>query len=237
MKITLEDIFGISTAVIYNPDLYKSVTSVSIDTRNIKTNSLFVAIKGKNFDGHNYINEAIKKGAAAIVVSNRKLASLDEINVPIISVKNTIFAYGELANIWRNKFGGKVISITGSNGKTTTKEMVSQILSSRYKVHKTTANNNNQIGVPLTILSTPKNTDFLILEHGTNHFGEIEYTARIAQPDYSLVTNIGSSHLEFLESKEKVLEEKISLFNHTKENGFVFLNNDDFSFAIQKKTL
>ncbi|MCB9247163.1 MAG: UDP-N-acetylmuramoyl-tripeptide--D-alanyl-D-alanine ligase [Ignavibacteriales bacterium] len=235
MKITLEDIFSLSTAVIYNPDLYKSVTSVSIDTRTIKKNSIYVAIKGKSFDGHNYIDEAIKKGAKAVVVNNRKLTQLENLNIPIISVRNTITAYGELANVWRNKFTGKVISITGSNGKTTTKEMIAHLLSAKYKVHKTLANNNNNIGVPLTILSTPPDTDFMVLEHGSNHIGEIEYTAKIAQPDYAIITNIGSSHLEFLHTKEKVLEEKIALFNNVKNDGSVFVNNDDKLLRSKKK--
>ena len=160
MKFTLEDIFNIPTAVIYEPDKYKSVTSVSIDTRSIKKNSLFVAIKGKNFDGHNYINEAVRKGASAIVAQYKKVNELDNIKVPIIAVRNTQTAYGEIAKIWRNKFSTKVISITGSNGKTTTKEILSHLLESKFKVHKTVANNNNQIGVPLTILSAPQNVDF-----------------------------------------------------------------------------
>lgn len=227
MKITLEDIFNIPSAVIYYPDKYKSVTSVSIDTRTIKKNSIFVAIKGDKFDGHNYVKEAVKKGANAIVVSNRKLKHFEDVTIPIISVKSTINAYAELAKIWRKKLSAKVISITGSNGKTSTKEIIAHLLSEKFSVHKTFANNNNQIGVPLTILSTPANTDFIVLEHGTNHFGEIEFTANIAQPDLALITNIGNSHIEFLESKEKVLAEKIQLFANRKENGFLFINTDD----------
>ncbi len=227
MRITLEDIFNLSTAVIYYPDLYKSVTSVSIDTRTIKKNSLFVAIKGKNFDGHNYVKDAIKKGATAIVVSNRKLNLLKNVTVPIISVRNTKIAYGELASIWRSKFKTKVISITGSNGKTSTKEISKQLLKEKYKVHSTYSNNNNEIGVPLTILTTPKNCEVLILEHGSNHFGEIEYTAKIAKPDYALITNIGNSHIEFLKNKNGVLKEKTALFNNVHENGKVLINNDD----------
>ncbi len=160
---------------------------------------------------------------------------MDFVDIPIISVKNTITAYGELANIWRNKFTGKVISITGSNGKTSTKEMIAHLLSSKYKVHKTVLNNNNNIGVPLTIFSSPKNADFIVLEHGTNHFGEIEYTAKIAQPDYALITNIGTSHIEYLESKEKVSKEKITLFNYVKNNGCVFINNDDPLLKSKKR--
>ncbi len=227
MKITLEDIFNLSTAVIYNPDLYKSVASVSIDTRTIKKNSLFVAIKGKNFDGHKYIKEAVKKGAAAVVVSNRKLNMIPNINVTIITVANTKKAYGELASIWRKKINAKVISITGSNGKTTTKEIITQLLKTKYKVHSTLSNNNNEIGVPLTILTAPKNTNVIVLEHGSNHFGEIEYTAKIAQPDFAVITNIGNSHLEFLKNKKGVLKEKIALFNNINNNGKIFINNDD----------
>ena len=115
MKITLEDIFNIPTAVIYYPDKYRSASSVSIDTRTMKKDSLFVAIKGKNFDGHNYVNQAVKNGAVAVIVSSRKLDEFDKIKIPIISVRNTIKAYASLAGIWRNKYKGKVISITGSN--------------------------------------------------------------------------------------------------------------------------
>jgi UDP-N-acetylmuramoyl-tripeptide--D-alanyl-D-alanine ligase len=235
MRITLEDIFNLSTAVIYNPDLYKSVTSVSIDTRTIKRNSLFVAIKGKNFDGHNYIKDAVKKGATAIVVSNRKLNTLDNINIPVISVRNTKTAYGELANIWRKKLKAKVISITGSNGKTSTKEITKQLLSAKYKVHSTYSNNNNEIGVPLTILTAPKNTEVVVLEHGSNHFGEIEYTAKIAQPDLALITNIGNSHIEFLKNEKGVLKEKIALFNNIKSDGKILINNDDKLLSIIKQ--
>lgn len=235
MHITLKDIFSIQSAVIYYPDRFKSVSSVSIDTRTIKKNSLFVAIKGKNFDGHNYVQEAISKGAIAIVVSNRKLSNFEKVKVPIISVNNTIDTYAELAKIWRNKLPAKVISITGSNGKTTTKEILAHLLSAKFKVHKTFANNNNKIGVPLTIFSTPPGTDFVILEHGTNHFGEIEYTAKIAQPDFGLITNIGNSHTKYLESKDKIFLEKSVLFKHIKNAGLVFINNDDRFLKRLKK--
>ena len=227
MKITLEDIFSIPTAVIYYPDKFKAVTSVSIDTRTLRKNSIYVAIKGKQFDGHNFVHDAITKGAKAIIVSNRKLNQFENVTVPIISVKNTINAYASLARIWRNKLNAKVISITGSNGKTTTKEILAHLLEAKYKVHKTAANNNNQIGVPLTILSAPLDTEILVLEHGTNHFREIEFTARVAEPDFALITNIGNSHIQYLESKEKILLEKSQLFQNIKTDGIVFINSGD----------
>lgn len=235
MKISLQDIFSIPTAVIYYPDLYKSVTSVSIDTRSIKKNSIYVAIKGSNFDGHDFVDEAVKKGAKAIVVRSRKLNRFDHLELPIISVRNTLDAYAELAKIWRNKNKAKVISITGSNGKTSTKEILTHLLSKKYRVHKTHANNNNKIGVPLTMLSALASTDYVVLEHGTNHFGEIEYTAKIAQPDYAMITNIGNSHIQYLGSKEKILSEKSKLFNEVNNNGIVFINNDDALIKRIKK--
>jgi UDP-N-acetylmuramoyl-tripeptide--D-alanyl-D-alanine ligase len=235
MKITLEDIFNIPTAVIYYPDRYKSVSSVSIDTRTIKKNSIYVALKGKNFDGHDFVEDAINNGAKAIVVNRRNLNRFDNVEIPIISVRNTLDALAELAKIWRNKLSAKVISITGSNGKTTTKDILAHLLRAKYKVHKTFANNNNQIGVPLTIFSAPNNTEYLVLEHGTNHFGEIEYTAKIAQPDYALITNIGHSHTKYLKSKDKILEEKSQLFNNLKMNGKVFINSDDELLREVKK--
>ncbi|MEE9429846.1 MAG: UDP-N-acetylmuramoyl-tripeptide--D-alanyl-D-alanine ligase [Melioribacteraceae bacterium] len=235
MQITLEDIFNIPTAVIYNPDLYKSVSSVSIDTRSLKKKSLYVAIKGERFDGHKYVEEAVSKGASAVLISNRKLKLFNKLSVPIITVQNTKKAYGELAHIWRNKLNAKIISITGSNGKTSTKEITRQLLSSKFRVHSTLANNNNDIGVPLTLFSTPRSTELVVLEHGTNHFGEIEYTAKIARPDIAIITNIGNSHIEYLKNKKGVLEEKLELFNNVKDGGKVLINNDDVLLAKQKE--
>ncbi|MEN8191941.1 MAG: UDP-N-acetylmuramoyl-tripeptide--D-alanyl-D-alanine ligase [Bacteroidota bacterium] len=228
MRITLNDIFNLSGSVIYNPDSFKAVTSVSIDTRTIKKNSLFVAIKGEKFDGHQFVNEAVKQGASALLISNKKLKQFDHLDLPIITVPNTTIAYGELAHIWRMKLNSKVISITGSNGKTTTKEILATLLSEKYKTEKTVANNNNHIGVPLTLFATKSSCEVLILEHGTNHFEEIKYTAQIASPDYSLITNIGDSHLEYLIDREGVYREKSALFDSTVEsNGTLFINNDD----------
>lgn len=235
MRITLEDIFNIPTVEIYYPDKYKAVSSVSIDTRSIRKNSIYVAIKGHKYDGHNFVNDAIKNGAKAIVINKRKLNQFEDVTIPIIAVKNTLEAYAELAKIWRNKLGAIVVSVTGSNGKTSTKEILAHLLEAKFKVHKTKANNNNQIGVPLTILSAPLNTEVLVLEHGSNHFGEIEATAKVAEPDFALITNIGNSHIQYLESKEKILEEKVQLFKNIKENGTVFINSDDLLIKSLKK--
>jgi UDP-N-acetylmuramoyl-tripeptide--D-alanyl-D-alanine ligase len=216
------------TAEIFNPDGYRAASSVGIDSRSVKKNSIFVAIKGEKFDGHKFVTQAINNGASSIVINRKKIKQFENLEIPIITVDNTFEAFGYLANVYRNKLGIKVISITGSSGKTSVKEMLFQLLSEKYSVCKTAANNNNHIGVPLTILSAKNSNDILLLEHGTNHFGEIEYTAKIAEPDYALITNIGNSHLEFLKNKAGVFKEKKSLFDETAmRNGKVFLNSDD----------
>ncbi len=228
IKITIEDLFSIPTSVIYNPDNYKPASAVVIDSRKVKKGALFVAIKGEKYDGHDFIFEAVEKGAAAVIINANKLKKFNSLDIPIITVNNTVKAYGTLANIWRNKLSAKVISITGSNGKTMVKEMIAVLLSEKFKVVKTEANNNNHIGVPLTIFNADENCQALILEQGTNHFGEIPYTAKISQPDYSIITNIGDAHLEFLKSREGIYKEKSALFEETeKRGGVVFFNMDD----------
>ncbi len=228
MKITLKDLFNLPGSEIVNPVNYKAVKKVLIDSRKIEKGSLFIAVKGEKFDGHDFVRDVIKKGASAVVIERKKYLQFKDLDVPLILVNDTTKAFGNLAYVWRNKLKAKVISLTGSAGKTTTKDMIATLLSEKFIVNKTLANNNNHIGVPLTIFNTTKDHDVLILEHATNHFGEIAYTTEIAQPDYALITNIGSSHLEYLKDKKGVLREKISLFETTvKGKGTIFINNDD----------
>lgn len=228
IKLTLDDLFNLSGSEIFNPDEFKPVEFVSIDSRNIKKNSLFIAIKGEKFDGHDFVKDAVASGTSAVLINKQKLNEYDRIDCVIITVDDTIKALGDIASIWRKKLTAKVIGITGSAGKTSTKEMLAELLSIKYKVNKTILNNNNHIGVPLTILNTNNKHDILVLEMGTNHFGEIDYSAKIALPDYALITNIGDSHLEFLKNRKGVLKEKEALFRVTAErNGWVFINNDD----------
>jgi UDP-N-acetylmuramoyl-tripeptide--D-alanyl-D-alanine ligase len=228
IRLNIEDLFDVPTAVIYSPDEFEEVTNVTIDSRNVKKKSLYVAIKGERFDGHNFVKSAIKNGASAVVVNKKKLADFDEINVPLITVKDTTKALGHIAKIWRKKLSAKVIAITGSSGKTTVKDMLADLLSEKYSVSKTYKNNNNHIGVPLTILNTNEKHEILVTELGTNHFGEIPYTSKIISPDYALITNIGTSHIRFLKNKSGVWREKSSLFDETiKNNGKLFINYDD----------
>jgi UDP-N-acetylmuramoyl-tripeptide--D-alanyl-D-alanine ligase len=230
--LTIEDFFNLKSAVIYNPDNFKTIRHVSIDSRNISNDCLFIAIKGDRFDGHDFVEKAASNGAAALLIEAKKLKKTDEVKIPVIAVEDSVKALGELAGVWRKKLSGysktKIIGITGSAGKTSTKEMAAMLLSTKYSVNKTVANHNNHIGVPLTLFSTNEKHDILVAELGTNHFGEIEYTANIALPDYAMITNIGDSHLEFLINKKGILKEKVALFKATaKMNGILFINDDD----------
>ena len=228
VHLNIEDIFNLPGSEIFEPDKLKNINYVSIDSRKIKPNTLFIALKGERFDGHNFAKDAIKNGAAAIVINKKRLNQFNDVKVPIVTVKDTKLALGDIARIWRKKIEAKIIGITGSSGKTTVKDMLAQLLSEKYKVNKTEANNNNHIGVPITILNTNETHQVLVAELGTNHFGEIPYTASILSPDYSLITNIGDSHLEFLKSRNGIWKEKSFLFEETIRNGGkVFLNYDD----------
>ena len=238
IHLNIEDIFNIPTTVIYNPDMFKSIYHVSIDSRNIKKNTLFIAIKGERFDGHDFIDEVVKKGAVAILVSKKNFRKIKDFDIPVITVKDTTIALGEVAKIWRSKLKTKIIGLTGSAGKTTTKEILATLLSEKFKVNKTVANNNNHIGVPLTILSTNEKHNVLVAELGTNHFGEIKYTASVASPDLALITNIGDSHLEYLKNRKGVFAEKSALLKETiNRGGKVFINNDDKILREFGKTL
>ena len=238
INLNIEDIFNIPTAVIYNPDVFKSVYHVSIDSRNIKKNTLFIAIKGERFDGHDFIDEVVKKGAAAVLVSEKNFKKIKDYEIPVITVKDTTIALGEVAKLWRSKLKTKIIGITGSAGKTTTKEILAALLSEKFNVNKTAANNNNHIGVPLTILSTNEKHNVLVAELGTNHFGEIKFTASVASPDLGLITNIGDSHLEYLGNRKGVFAEKSALLKETiNRGGKVFINNDDKILKAFGKTL
>lgn len=226
--ISAQEILNISGFTLVKGNFSSVFNNVVIDSRKVKSGSLFIAVKGEKYDGHNFIKDVEAEGAEGVIISNDNLELAENFNGTVISYSDTIVALGKIANIWRNKLKAKVIGITGSNGKTTTKEFLSIILSEKYKVNKTEYNNNNHIGVPLTILSTDETVEILVLEHGTNHFGEIDYTAKISTPDIGIITIIGDSHLEYLIDRNGVLNEKYALFEETiKNNGHIFVNVDD----------
>jgi UDP-N-acetylmuramoyl-tripeptide--D-alanyl-D-alanine ligase len=204
------------------------IKGISIDTRTIKLHEAFMAIKGANFDGHHFINEALKKGAKAVIVQaqNQKFTK-SQIKIPFIEVKDTVRALGDIAKFQREKFNIPVIAVTGSNGKTTTKEMIKQVLSKKFKVLKNIGTKNNQIGLPLTLLDLTHSYDLAVLEVGSNHFGEVDYLSRICQPNIGIITNIGHSHIEYFKNLAGVFREKYTLIKGLKNPRIAILNSDD----------
>jgi len=205
--------------------LYINSGKVSTDTRKITNGSLFFTLKGENFDGNKFALDALDKGANYVIADDPQLEGK---HPNIIITKNALTTLQELANYHRKQLKAKVIAITGSNGKTTTKELVHAVLSSQYKTIATPGNFNNHIGLPLTILQTPADTEILILEMGDNNMGEIAALCQIATPDTGLITNIGKDHLEGFGSFENNLRAKSELFDYLlKTDGIAFINSND----------
>lgn len=199
--------------------------SVGSDSRNVKAGQLFVALKGENFDGNTFADEAIKKGAAAVMLSD----SAVEVQ-PSLFVPDTRLALGELAKYWRSKFDAPVVAITGSNGKTTTKEMLAAILSvaakGSDKVHATYGNLNNDIGVPLTLLKMNASHKYAVVEMGMNHLGEIDYLTHIAKPNVAVINNVGSAHIGELGSRANIALAKGEIFSGLQADGVAVINAD-----------
>lgn len=209
--------------------------SVGSDSREIKAGQLFVAIKGENFDGNSFAAEAINKGAAAVMVSDA--ATLAR---PALVVPDTRLALGELAKYWRSKFSAPLIGVTGSNGKTTTKEMLTAILGvatgDMNKVHATYGNLNNDIGLPLTLLKIKPQHQYVVAEMGMNHMGEIDYLTHIAKPNVAVINNANTAHIGELGSRENIARAKGEIFAGLQEGGIAVINADN-DFADYWQTL
>lgn len=201
-------------------------SGISTDSRTIKKGELFIALEGQNFDGHNFITEAFHKGARGAVVAKKTLFREDP-EFAIILVKDALGALRAISRFHRQRFNLPIIAITGSNGKTTTKEMVYDVLSSSYRVLKTASNHNNQIGASLALLNLDPSYDLAVLELGINHFGEMEVLRDLTQPSIALFTNISSTHLEFLDTPEDVLKAKLELVKDFTAESKVIINADD----------
>ncbi|NMF04004.1 UDP-N-acetylmuramoyl-tripeptide--D-alanyl-D-alanine ligase [Clostridium beijerinckii] len=209
---------------------------ISTDTRKIQENNLFIALKGENFNGNDYTIQAIEKGASIIIIDDVKFKIEDLKNRgTIIKVKDTKEALGDLARFYRKKIGVKVVGITGSTGKTSTKDLVAAFLSGKYKVFKTQGNFNNEIGLPLMIFELSKDYDIAVLEMGMSNFGEINKLASIALPDVGAITNIGVAHIEYLKTRENILKEKMSItdFFENKNSLIVNCENDMLKTIVE----
>ena len=228
MKMDLSDAARIVGGSLNDPDVLFS--SVSIDTRKLKPGDLFVAIRGKKFDGHDFLEAAADCGAVAAMVDREAISKL-----PVVRVEDTRIALGELAADWRKRCAIPVIGVTGSNGKTTVKEMVAAIFAVAGDVLYTQGNLNNDIGVPLTLLRLQNNHRYAVIEMGANHRHEIAYTASLAQPDVSIITNAGSAHLEGFGDLDGVARAKGELIEGLTDSGTAVLNIDDRFFGFWKQ--
>ncbi|MGO1923388.1 MAG: UDP-N-acetylmuramoyl-tripeptide--D-alanyl-D-alanine ligase [Jeotgalicoccus sp.] len=198
------------------------IKGVSIDTRTIETGNVFVPFKGEHADGHKFIEMAFSKGAGVTLSEHL----VEESNYPVIHVADGLVALQNIAQEYLKLVNPKVVAVTGSNGKTTTKDMLECILSTKYKVQKTPGNFNNEIGMPLTILQLDRNTEISILEMGMDRVGDIKFLSRMAEPDIAVITSVGESHIEMLGSRENIAKAKYEIIDYLKDDGTFIYSKD-----------
>ena len=216
-------------AVLVNCDTAPPVISYCTDSREVTRGTLFAAIAGERVDGHDYIMSAVEAGASLILCERvpEEIKNSKDISCALVVVDNTVEAIGKLCHNYKKLLAHKTVAITGSVGKTTTKEFVYAVLSEKYKTHKSSGNHNNELGLPMTVFEMKKDAEIAVLEMGMCNFGEIEYLSEIAEPDVALVTTIGSSHLENLGSRENICKAKLEIVKGLKKGGKLILNGDE----------
>lgn len=234
--VSVKEIVDITKGRLICGNPNTEIRDFSLDSRALLPGSVFIAIKGNNFDGHQFIKDAIKKGAIGIIVKSA-FELPDGLPRVVIKVEDTVKAVGDIARIYRNRFKGPVIAVTGTVGKTTAKEFIATVLEQKFHVHKTLGTLNNHIGVPTTLWGLEPEHEVSVIELGMSGLGEIKYLADIVQPDVGVITNIGPAHLLQLGSIEKIIKAKAELLTGMKENGLVVLNMDnDYFTHLQERT-
>ncbi|MBR0081266.1 MAG: UDP-N-acetylmuramoyl-tripeptide--D-alanyl-D-alanine ligase [Clostridia bacterium] len=227
-EFTVRELLAATGGTLHAPalSLDSVVTGATIDTRTLRPGELYVPIRGDVFDGHRFIPQAIEKGAPLV------LSEVDT-DAPHIRVENAVLAYQNIAKLHRERFDLPVVCITGSVGKTTTKELVKTVVSQHFRTHATVGNLNNQTGLPTTVLALNETHEVSVMELGTNHFGEIDRIARVAQPTICLFTNIGEAHIEFFGSREGIFRGKTEMLAHARPGAKILVNgDDDLLFAV-----
>ena len=230
MILTIEEVLRATGGKLLQGKENAFFQGISTDSRTIIEGELFIALKGPRFDGHHYALEALKKKAGGVLIGQDQVGDIrwnGYRSRAVIAVKDTLTALGDIARDWRRKYGPPLVALTGSNGKTTTKEMIAACLETTFPILKTKGNLNNLIGVPLTLLTLTEKERVVVLEMGMNEPGEIRRLTEIAEPDVGLITNIQKVHLEGMGSLERLKEEKGELFRKMRRDGTILVNQDD----------
>lgn len=234
--VSVKEIVDITGGKLICGNTNTEIRDFSLDSRTLQPGAVFIAIKGNNFDGHQFIKEVINKGVIGIIVKS-EFELPDNLPRIVIKVEDTIKAIGDIARIYRNRFKGPVIAVTGTVGKTTAKEFIATVLEEKFHVHKTKGTLNNHIGVPTTLWGLESEHGVSVIELGMSGTGEIKYLADIAQPDVGVITNIGPAHLLQLGSVENIIAAKAELLTSMRGNGLVVLNRDNEYFTqLRDKT-
>lgn len=228
LNLSLNEIVKAVNGDVISRGLETKISSVSTDSRKIEKDCIFIALKGENFNGNKYAIDSAKNGATVCIIDEEAF-ELEEIpnHATFIKVNDTKEALMNLAMYYRSKLNLKVVGITGSNGKTSTKDMLAAVLSNKYKVFKTIGNFNNEIGLPLMIFKLDDSYDVAVLEMGMSNFGEINNLARISKPEIALITNIGISHIENLQTRQNILKAKMEITNYLNDSDVLVVNSDD----------
>src|ERR1700693_2043029 len=235
-KLSIFQIAEFASASVSGGDGNVSIDKISTDSRTLKRGELFVALRGENFDGHKFVEAAVKTGAAGAIVDRDWEGEVPD-SFTVVRVEDTLQAYQNLAANYRKSLPLRVLAITGSNGKTSTKDFAAAVLGRRFRVTKTQGNFNNHVGLPRTMLEATSQDEIAVWEIGMNHPGEVAALAKIAAPDAAVITNIGIAHVEFIGSREAIAAEKGALAEAIGPQGSIILNADDpFSRNISART-
>lgn len=222
-RLSVEELVTASGGIVKNSEEGLEISGVSIDSRKINCGDMFIALKGESFDGHDFISKAIENGAA-LVVTQKPLTGF---STPYILVKDTLKALQDIARYYRNKFRIPFVAVTGSSGKTTTKDMIASVLSEKYNVLKTEGNFNNAIGLPLTLLKLQRSREIAVVEMGMNSLGEINLLSDIVRQNVGVISNVGTAHIEMLGSRENILKAKLEIFSYFDSSSIAVINGDN----------
>ncbi len=225
IALTVREIIIATGGVLLNGDEDTLINGITIDSRKIDGNDLFIPLIGENFDGHKFIADSVKKGIKAILISKSEYAKKH--NVLTIQVNDTLKALQNIAKYYISKFNIPIIAVTGSTGKTSTKDLITSVLKQKYKTLSNIGNFNNHIGVPLTVFSLESDHEVAVIEMGMSNLGEIDLLADIVRPDIGVITNIGLSHIEHLKTQQNIMNAKMEIANYFNESSMIIVNGDD----------